>query len=85
MVEEVGGGVCGGGRWWGLWRRREVAAGLDVPDLVKDTLLTAHAPMLAAAFEAVREEYGSVDNYLDRAIGLDSAARARLIELLVEG
>ncbi len=64
-----------------LWRR-EIASRFDLPEPVKDVLFSAHENLLAAAFDAIREEYGSVDTYLEQAIGLDAAARARLVEHL---
>jgi protein-tyrosine phosphatase len=66
-----------------LWRR-EIAAHFDLPGPVKDTLLSAHAPLLIAAFDAVRGAYGSIDAYLETAMGLDEAARADLADRLLE-
>ncbi len=66
-----------------LWRR-EIARNFDLPQPVKDTLLGAHATLLTAAFDAVRGAYGSVDAYLERALGLDAAARAGLADRLLE-
>ena len=66
-----------------LWRR-EIARNFELPPAVKDTLLTAHAVLLTAAFDAVRGAYGSVDAYLDRAIGLNDTARAALADRLLE-
>ena len=66
-----------------LWRR-ETASAFDLPPGVKDVLLGAHQSLLEAAFEAIREEYDSVDDYLAGAIGLDAAARARLQSRLLE-
>jgi protein-tyrosine phosphatase len=40
--------------------------------------LKMHARYLKAAFAEVNREYGSFDNYLRDALGLDAAARARL-------
>ena len=62
-----------------LWKR-ELSNQFDLPETVKNVLLGAHEGLLTAAFDAVRTEYGSIDAYLDRAIGLDAAARAQLIE-----
>jgi protein-tyrosine phosphatase len=66
-----------------LWRR-EIARHFDLPPAVKDTLLAAHAVLLTAAFDAVRGAYGSVDAYLDRAIGLDGQARAVFADRFLE-
>jgi protein-tyrosine phosphatase len=60
-----------------LWRR-EIATNFDLPPDVKDTLLSAHAPLLVAAFSAIDGAYGSLDAYLGQAIGIDAAARADL-------
>ncbi len=60
-----------------LWRR-EIAEFFELPAPVKDALLSAHEPLLASAFDAVRSEYGSVDLYLEHAIGLDGHAREEL-------
>ncbi len=62
-----------------LWRR-ELASNFDLPPAVKDVLLSAHETLLAAAFDALRDEYGSLDAYLEQAIGLDAAGRAKLVE-----
>ena len=62
-----------------LWRR-EAAASFDLPAPVKDILFGAHEPLLVAAFDALRDEYGSLDAYLEQAIGLNPAARATLID-----
>jgi protein-tyrosine phosphatase len=66
-----------------LWKR-EIAGFFDLPAPLKDTLLSVHEPLLVAAFDAVRQEYGSVDAYLEQAIGLTPAARARLADRLLE-
>jgi protein-tyrosine phosphatase len=65
-----------------LWRR-EIARNFDLPQPVKDTLLGAHAVLLTSAFDSVRGAYGSVDAYLERAIGLNAAARAELADRLL--
>lgn len=62
-----------------LWRR-EMAAGFDLPPAVKDVLFSADERLLNAAFDALVGEYGSLDAYLERAIGLDAAARVTLVE-----
>jgi len=66
-----------------LWRR-EIARNFDLPAPVKDTLLSAHAVLLTAAFDAIRGAYGSIDAYITRAIGLDEAARAALADRFLE-
>jgi len=66
-----------------LWRR-EIAEFFDLPGPVKNALLSAHEPLLKAAFDSVRREYGSVDAYLEMAIGLDLAGRQELRARLTE-
>jgi protein-tyrosine phosphatase len=65
-----------------LWRR-EIANFFELPADVKDTLLSAHAELLIAAFAAIDGAYGSVDSYLERAIALDDAGRAALKDRLL--
>jgi protein-tyrosine phosphatase len=60
-----------------LWRR-EIARNFDLPEAVKDVLLSVQESLLAAAFEAAREAYGSMDSYLAEAIGVDAAMRDTL-------
>ena len=66
-----------------LWRR-EIARNFNLPGNLNDVLLGAHETLLISAFEAVRRAYGSIDAYLAGPIGLDTAARARLTDLLLE-
>ena len=65
-----------------LWRR-ETAKFLDLPHAVKNMLLSAHPDLLTAAFDAARGAYGSIDAYLDRALGLNVTARAALQDRLL--
>ena len=62
-----------------LWHR-ELANNFDLPPAVKDVLFSAHDSLLTAAFDALRDGYGSLDAYLEQAIGLDAAARAKLVD-----
>jgi len=64
--------------------RREIASRFDLPEVVKTVLLGAHAPLLTGAFEALRREYGTLDDYLHRAMGLDADARVRLRALYTQ-
>ncbi len=66
-----------------LWRR-EVARHFDLPAPVAEALLGAHAELLQAAFDAARHEAGSVDGYLESAMGLTAPRRARLAERLLQ-
>jgi protein-tyrosine phosphatase len=65
--------------------RREIAGSFDLPHAVKDVLFGAHPQLLEAAFEAARGAFGSIDAYLEQAIGLDADSRARLAALLLDG
>jgi protein-tyrosine phosphatase len=67
-----------------LWKR-EIAAKFALPREVQDVLFGAHEPLLRAAFDAIRDQHGSVDAYLAGPLGLNDAARARLAGLLLEG
>ena len=67
-----------------LFWRRETASMFDLPPDIKDVLLGAHETLLDAAFAAVNAAYGSVEAYLERAIGLDATARDALVGRLVE-
>jgi protein-tyrosine phosphatase len=60
-----------------LWRR-EIARNFDLPEAVKDKLLSVHESLLTAAFDAARGAYGSIDAYLAEAVGLDGPALAHL-------
>ena len=62
-----------------LWRR-EIAGNFDLSPAVKDVLFGAHESLLVAAFDALTAEYGSLDAYLEQAIGLGPAQRATLVE-----
>jgi protein-tyrosine phosphatase len=66
-----------------LWRRDTVHVG-DLPPAIQESLLRAEPALLTAAFAAAEAAYGSIDRYLERALGLDPAARARLCEMLLD-
>ena len=66
-----------------LWRRDTVQSE-DLPQDIRDTLLRAEPRLLAAAFDAARERYGSLDGYLAQALGLDDARRERLRAIMLE-
>jgi len=66
-----------------LWRR-EIASQLELPEDVRRALLSAHQELLEAAFAAASKEYGTIDNYLDVAIGLNTEARHHLKHLLLD-
>lgn len=64
------------------WQGRELLP-YDLPDDVRAALIAADADYLAAGFAAVAAAHGSVEAYLERALGVDDAARARLHDLLL--
>jgi protein-tyrosine phosphatase len=53
------------------------------PEIVK-LLLSAQPKYLEAALDEIDKVHGSFDAYLERALGVDDAARAKLVELLTE-
>jgi protein-tyrosine phosphatase len=64
--------------------RRDTLPDRGLPPAIAAVLLGVEASLLEAAFAAMRETAGSVEAYLDRALGVDEAARARLAALLLE-
>jgi protein-tyrosine phosphatase len=66
-------------RFW----RREIAGDFTMSAEIADILMSAHAPLLEAGFEAMRRQYGSLEAYLAGPIGLTPEKRARLAELLL--
>jgi protein-tyrosine phosphatase len=46
--------------------------------------MTAQPKYLEAAFDQIFASFGSIEAYLERALGLTDAKRARLLELLTE-
>lgn len=55
-----------------------------LPPPIASVLFRVQEPFLAAAFEAVDEAHGSLDNYLARALGVGPAERARLHQLYLQ-
>ncbi len=60
--------------------RRETAAHPDLPADVVQTIGMVQASFLAAAFDAMRDDFGDVDTYLRDGLGIDDAARKTLQE-----
>jgi protein-tyrosine phosphatase len=58
--------------------RRDPNSGSDLPDDVKQVLGSVQASFLAAAFEAIDADYGDLETYLQKGIGLGTAERAAL-------
>ena len=58
--------------------RRDPTASSDLPEEVKQVLARVEASFLAAGFEAVRADYGDLENYLSDGLGLGAGERAGL-------
>lgn len=65
------------------WRVRILSAFRTDPARLRP-LLGVEPRYLNAAFDAMEQDYGSVDNYLHEALGADEALRARLRERFLE-
>ena len=66
-----------------IWRR-EHALPPETPDAVRDTLLTAHRPLLEGALAQGVERHGSLDRLLEDGLGLDPARLRALRDALLE-
>ena len=58
--------------------RRDPSASTDLPDEVKQVLGSVQAPFLAAAFEAIDADYGTLEMYLREGLGIGTAERKEL-------
>ena len=58
--------------------RRDPTAATDLPDDVRETIGSVHASYLAAGFEAVRTDFGSLEGYFEDGLGIDARNRAAL-------
>jgi protein-tyrosine phosphatase len=58
--------------------RRDPTASSDLPEEVRQVLARVEASFLAAAFDAIRDDYGDLENYLVDGLGLGARERARL-------
>jgi protein-tyrosine phosphatase len=58
--------------------RRDHTASSDLPEEVRRVLARVEASFLAAAFDAIRDDYGDLENYLGDGLGLGDGERARL-------
>lgn len=68
-----------------LYRRQiQHLTGPRTPASLMTMLTSAQPKYLEAAFDVIDRTYGSTDAYLEGALGLDDAARARLTALLTE-
>ena len=66
-----------------LWRRDTVQSN-DLPVEVQETLLRAEPTLLAAAFDGARARYGSIDSYLEDALGFGPERIERLKGVMLE-
>jgi protein-tyrosine phosphatase len=58
--------------------RRDPSTSSELPDEVKEVLGSVEASFLAAAFDAVSDEYGDLEGYFSEGLGLAAAERATL-------
>jgi protein-tyrosine phosphatase len=58
--------------------RRDPNSGSDLPDDVKQVLGSVQTPFLGAAFEVIDADYGDLESYLQKGLGLGAAERAAL-------
>jgi protein-tyrosine phosphatase len=61
---------------------REIS-GREASDEALLTGMGVEAEYLEEAFAAIRERYGSLDGYLEQALGLDGRARERIHDRLL--
>src|SRR5216684_1706746 len=57
--------------------RRDPTASSDLPEDVRQVLASVQASFLAAAFDAIRNDYGDLENYLSDGLGLGAGERAK--------
>jgi protein tyrosine/serine phosphatase len=55
-----------------------------VDDETVRTALSAHPAFLETTFATIDEAYGSLDRYLEQALGVDAALRARIGQRIVD-
>lgn len=60
--------------------RRDPNAASELPEAVRAAIGSVHASFLAAAFEAVRTQYGDLESYLRDGLALGASERAALQE-----
>lgn len=66
-----------------IWRR-EHALPPDTPPALRDTLLTAHRPLLEGALTQALDRYGSLERLMADGLGLDAAGLRLLRDTLLE-
>ena len=64
--------------------RRDPSASSDLPDEVRQVLGSVQSSFLAAAFDAISADYGDLENYLSRGLGLGERERASLAARYLE-
>jgi protein-tyrosine phosphatase len=64
--------------------RRDPAASIDLPEEVRKMLASVERSFLGAAFDAIRTDYGDIEEYLSDGLGLDAAQCTRLQERYLE-
>ncbi len=60
---------------------RDTTNAAQLPEAVRAGLQTVHETFLAAAFEAVRADYGDIDSFIENGIGVGANERAMLERL----
>lgn len=65
--------------------RRDPSASSDLPEDVRQVLGSVQASFLAAAFDVIDADYGSLENYLRDGLGVGTAERKYLAERYLEG
>jgi protein-tyrosine phosphatase len=58
--------------------RRDPSASGDLPEEVRQVLASVEASFLAAAFEAISADYGTLESYFSEGLRLGTAERAEL-------
>ncbi len=58
--------------------RRDPASATDLPDDVKQAIGSVDASFLAAGFDAIRADYGHLENYFEQGLGVGNRERAAL-------
>ena len=58
--------------------RRDPSVSSDLPDDVRQAIALVEASFLAAAFEVIRADYGTLENYFGDGLGLGARERAAL-------
>jgi protein-tyrosine phosphatase len=65
--------------------RRDPASGTELPEDVREAIGSVEASYLAAAFEAIHTDFGSLEGYLKDGLGLGESERAMLKVRYLQG